>query len=58
MYISEIDDILDKTLDKFMYLWVLENKNKEIIDYVKLIREPNFVKFQKKLMYCWNIVLV
>ena len=49
MYISEIDDILDKTLDKFMYLWVLDNKNKEIIDYVKLIREPNFVKFQKEI---------
>jgi hypothetical protein len=49
MYISEIDDILDKTLDKFMYSWILDNKNKEIIDYVKLIRELNFVKFQKEI---------
>jgi len=49
MYISEIDDILDKTLDKFIYLWVLENKNKEIVDYNKLIKEPNFVKFQKEI---------
>jgi len=49
MYLSEIDDILDKTLDKFMYLWVLDNKIKEIIDYSKLIKEPNFVKYQKEI---------
>jgi hypothetical protein len=49
MYLSEIDDILDKTLDKFMYLWVLDNKIKEIIDYSKLIKEPNFVKYQKDI---------
>lgn len=49
MYISEIDDILDKTLDKFMYLWILDNKNNEIIDYVKLINEPNFIKYQKEI---------
>lgn len=49
MYLSEIDDILDKTLDKFMYSWILENKSKEIIDYSKLINEPNFVKYQKDI---------
>ena len=49
MYLSEIDDILDKTLDKFMYLWVLNNKIKEIINYSKLIKEPNFVKYQKDI---------
>lgn len=49
MYLAEIDDILDKTLDKFMYLWILENKNAEIIDYPKLIKEPNFVKYQKDI---------
>ena len=49
MYISEIDDILDKTLDKFMYLWILDNKNKEIINYTKLIKEPNFIKFQREI---------
>lgn len=49
MYISEIDDILDKTLDKFMYLWILNNKSKELIDYSKLIKEPNFIKYQKDI---------
>ena len=49
MYISEIDDILDKTLDKFMYLWILDNKSKDIIDYTKLIKESNFVKYQKEI---------
>lgn len=49
MYLSEIDDILDKTLDKFMYSWILENKSKEIIDYFKLIKEPNFIKYQKDI---------
>jgi hypothetical protein len=49
MYISEIDNILDKTLDKFMYLWLIENKTSEIIDYTKLIKEPNFIKYQKEI---------
>jgi hypothetical protein len=49
MYISEIDDILDKTLDKFMYAWILEPKFKEIISFETLIKEPNFVKYQKNI---------
>jgi hypothetical protein len=53
MYIVEIDDILDKTLDKFMYLWILDNKNQELINYSKLIKELNFIKFQKEI----NILL-
>ena len=60
MYISEIDDILDKTLDKFMYLWILDNKSKDIIDYTKLIKESNFVKYQKEINvlfeYCINLI--
>ena len=47
MYISEIDEILDQTLDKFMYSWILENQIKELLSYSKLIKEPNFIKYQK-----------
>jgi hypothetical protein len=49
MYISEIDDILDQTIDKFMYSWIFDNKIKELINYEKLIKEPNFIKYQKDI---------
>jgi len=49
MYISEIDDILDQTLDKFMYSWIHENQIKELLSYSKLIKEPNFIKYQKDI---------
>jgi len=49
MYISEIDDILDYTLDKFMYSWILENQVKDLLDFNNLIKDPNFVKFQKDI---------
>jgi hypothetical protein len=51
MYISEIDDILDQTLDKFMYSWIIENNLKELISFDKLIKEPNFIKYQKDINY-------
>ena len=47
MYISEIDDILDQTLDKFMYSWIIEKKIKDLIDFNKLVKEINFIKYQK-----------
>ena len=49
MYISEIDDILDQTLDKFMMMWILEHQMKELLSYDKLIKEPNFIKYQKEI---------
>lgn len=49
MYISEIDDILDKTLDKFMYLWIIDDNNIDVIKSSKLIKETNFVKYQKEM---------
>ena len=49
MYISEIDDILDQTLDKFMYSWILKNQIKELLNYSLLIKEINFVKYQKDI---------
>ena len=51
MYIEEIDNILDQTLDKFMYSWILENKIKELVKYNKLIKEPNFIKYQKDINF-------
>ena len=49
MYISEIDDILDQTIDKFMYTWILESKAKDLLNFTQIIKEPNFVKFQKEI---------
>ena len=49
MYIAEIDDILDQTLDKYMYTWIIESKFKELINIDTIINEPNFVKFQKDI---------
>ena len=49
MYISEIDDILDQTIDKFMYTWIIESKAKDLLNFSALVKEQNFVKFQKKI---------
>jgi hypothetical protein len=49
MYISEIDEILDLTLDKFMYSWIIDNGNKDILSWSMLIKELNFLKFQKEI---------
>ena len=49
MYISEIDEILDQTLDKFMYSWIIENEIKDLLNFNKLIKELNFVKYQKDI---------
>ena len=51
MYIEEIDNILDQTLDKFLYSWILDNKIKELVKYDKLIKDPNFVKYQKDINF-------
>jgi hypothetical protein len=50
MYISKIDDIIDKSLDKFMIIWIIESKkDNNIITLEKLIKDPNFVKSQKEI---------
>ena len=50
MYISKIDDIIDKSLDKFMIIWIIESKKENnIITLEKLIKDPNFVKSQKEI---------
>ena len=49
MYISEIDNILDQTLDKFMYTWIIEPKIDDILKFSILIKEVNFIKYQKNI---------
>lgn len=49
MYISEIDDILNETLNNFMGVWILENKNSQLLEFKKIIKEVNFIKYQKQI---------
>lgn len=49
MYISEIDDILDQTIDKFMYTWIIESNGVDLLSFTKIVKEPNFVKYQKDI---------
>jgi len=49
MYISEIDDILDQTIDKFVYTWIIESKVPDLIAFTALIKEVNFMKYQKQI---------
>lgn len=49
MYISEIDDILDQTIDKFMYTWILESKAKDLLNFSEIVKQQNFVKYQKEI---------
>ena len=50
MYISKIDDIIDKSLDKFMLIWIIESKKENnIITLEKIIKDQNFIKLQKEI---------
>ena len=49
MYISEIDELLNETLNNFMGIWILESKISELLDFKKLIKEVNFIKYQKQI---------
>ena len=56
MYISEIDKILDSTMDKFMYAWRIDKQNKlDIISYDKIMKDVNFIKYQKDINNILNI---
>ena len=48
MYISKIDDIIDKTLDKFMNILILKS-TQNILDFKKLIKEKDIIKYQKEI---------
>ena len=49
MYITEIDELLNETLNNFMGIWILESKISELLNYKKLIKEVNFIKYQKQI---------
>jgi hypothetical protein len=49
MYISEIDDIIDQTLDKLFYSWIFKPQTETLLDLKKLLKEINFVKYQKDI---------
>ncbi len=49
MYIAEIEEILNETLNNFVGTWILEKKTPELLDFKKISKEPNFVKFQKEI---------
>ena len=48
MYITEIDNILDQTIDSFFSVWIVE-KLKELLSFNTINNEPNYVKFQKEI---------
>ena len=49
MYISEIDNLLEDTIDRIMLSWIYENKLKNLIEFKKITSEINFVKHQKSI---------
>ena len=45
MYINEIDEILEQTLDKFLYLWVtVPDKTNKLIDYETIVKDSTLNK--------------
>jgi hypothetical protein len=44
MYISKIDDLIDKVIDDFFTQVILTDKN-----LIKIFKEMNFVKYQKEI---------
>jgi len=50
MYINEIIGILEETLERIYVYWIQnKEKNKEIIEFEKIINEKNFKKYQKEI---------
>lgn len=49
MYINKIDDLIDKVIDDFYYSVILKHK-----DISKILKEQNFVKFQKEINSIMN----
>lgn len=48
MYISEIDNLIDNTLNNIYYVWK-DKENKEFIKLKEIINNKNFVKLQKEI---------
>ena len=50
MYINDIDNIIDNTLNIVFSKWVINDKKSDnLIDVKKLIAEQNLVKYQKDI---------
>ena len=54
MYITKINNLLDETIDKFMYSLFLDKKT-EMYDFNKILKELNFTKLQKEINNNLNI---
>ena len=59
MYINGIIDIMIETLDRIYEFWI-ENKekNKEIIQFEKIIKEKNFKKYQKDINKLFDFLFI
>jgi len=49
MYVSEVDNLLEETIDKIMVNWIYENKLKNLMSFKSIVSEINIVKNQKKI---------
>jgi hypothetical protein len=48
MFIDDIDKIWEETINTYFKIWIIQ-KTKELINIDLLIKETNFVKFQKEI---------
>ena len=55
MYIETIDDIISKTLDKIFIKWIIGNQDDVLLNINELLKESNFIKYQKKINEMLNL---
>jgi hypothetical protein len=56
MYVTEIDNLLDKALDKFMQIWLIDKKNKlDLITLQQITKEINFTRYQKEINLLFTV---
>ena len=55
MYIETIDDIISKTLDKIFIKWIMGNQDDVLLNINELLKESNFIKYQKKINEMLNL---
>ena len=59
MYINQIIEIMIETLDRIYEYWIEEKeKNKEIIQFEKIIKEKNFKKYQKDINKLFEFLFI
>jgi hypothetical protein len=57
MFINEIVDIINNTIDIVFSAWISKTKPQNLIDFNNLINEQNFVKFQKEINESIDLLL-